>query len=77
MDMNLYPVAAMIMDRNANVSAKALSEALNCAKSTANSLRSLYFTCGGHPELMRKKSNEASRNSKRKMRTSMVEIALH
>lgn len=77
MDMNLYTVAAMIMDRNPNVSAKALSEALNCAISTANSLRSLYFTCGGDPEMMREKSNEASRNSKRKMRTSMTQIALH
>ena len=67
---SLYADAAIILNRSPVISAKVLSEALNCAKSTADVLRSLYFTCGRDPEKMRESANEASRKSKTKMRAN-------
>ena len=64
---NLYLAAATALNGHDFDSAE-LALILGCSEGTAASLRSYYNTCCGDPIQMQAKANEASRNSRDRLR---------
>ncbi|MES2914350.1 MAG: hypothetical protein V4753_04430 [Pseudomonadota bacterium] len=64
---SIYERAAILL-QHIDIPAKDLAIALECSHGFAQTLRSLFNTCGGNPDLMQGKANQASRVSKARAR---------
>lgn len=73
-EKTLFYRAAIIL-RRYDMSAQELAENLLCSKKYAATLRSLFRTCDGNPEAMRRKRKLATRESNRRAKERNLQQA--